>query len=214
MSERIEQIINNVNSLGERLNRKITLVAASKNVPYERLLDLPSLGICDFGENKVQEYLAKCDFVKQARWHIIGNLQRNKLKYIVGQVELIQSVNSLELLTAINDLAQKRAVVQKVLIEVNISAETTKQGADRKTVELICAEGSSLKGVDIRGLMAIPAVNAPNSDYIQLKTLFDELSALYEFDTLSVGMSADYERAIEFGSNMVRLGTVLFGERY
>ena len=194
--------------------RPVTIVAATKTVTPELIAVAVESGIKDVGENRVQEYIAKRDAVSGARWHFIGTLQTNKAKYLVGNVALIQSVNSVELASEISRLAVKRGIVQDVLIEVNVGGEQSKTGAAVDSAEALTECVRGLGGINVRGLMAVPPRNAGDDVYRKLRDLYETLARGNNgFDTLSVGMSGDYERAVYFGSNMVRIGSALFGER-
>ncbi|MDE5593285.1 MAG: YggS family pyridoxal phosphate-dependent enzyme [Clostridiales bacterium] len=192
----------------------ITIVGATKTVPPEVINIALDCGVTDIGENRVQEYLNKRDAVKPAKWHFIGTLQTNKAKYLVGSVSLIQSVNSRVLADEISRLAVKRGITQDVLIEVNAAGESTKTGADFDAVQALAEYAQSLNGVRVRGLMSVPPKDASDDVYRKLRDLYETLArGKTNFDVLSVGMSGDYERAIRFGSNMVRIGSALFGAR-
>ncbi len=192
----------------------VTVVGATKTVPPEVINIALESGITDIGENRVQEYLAKRDAVKPANWHFIGTLQTNKAKYLVGSVSLVQSVNSQALADEISRLAVKRGVTQDVLIEVNVADEQTKTGADLDSAQALNEYVQNLNGVRVRGLMAVPPIGASDGVYRKLRDLYETLARdKTNFDILSVGMSGDYERAIYFGSNMVRIGSALFGAR-
>ena len=192
--------------------RQVTLVAATKTVPADLIDELVRLGVARVGENRVQEYLAKKDAVTGAKWHFIGTLQRNKAKYLVGDVELIQSVSSAANACEIDRLARLRGVVQDVLAEFNVGGEESKTGADFGEADELIGKLLDLKNVRLRGLMTVPPRDAPDGIYKKIYALYSRYES-GAFDTLSVGMSGDYEKAIAFGSNMVRLGTALFGQR-
>lgn len=192
--------------------RSVSLVAATKTVPPSVVTAAISLGIKSVGENRVQEFNEKRDKITGADWHFIGTLQRNKAKYLVGNVALIQSVSNAPLATEIDRLAEKLGTVQDVLIEVNIGGEPSKTGASVDTAEDLIATAQELENVRVRGIMAIPPRGAHDDVYAALYRLFEK-HADETFDTLSVGMSGDFERAIAFGSNMVRIGTAIFGTR-
>lgn len=209
----INSFIAEIGEYEKRLNRKITIVAATKTVSAELVARLPDLGISQVGENRVQEYLSKKDRVKGVQWHFIGALQKNKVKYLVGNVALIQSVDSRSLADCINLTAQKRGVAQHVLLEVNISREPNKSGVNPNDLAGFCEYVSSLKNIVVDGLMSIPSVTAPESDYQELFTRYSTLKQQYGYSVLSVGMTNDYKTAIEYGSNMIRPGRALFGER-
>lgn len=194
--------------------RFVTIVAATKTVPPETISAAIDSGITDIGENRVQEYLAKRDAVQGASWHFIGTLQTNKAKYLVGNVSLIQSVNSAVLAKEISRLAEKRGVIQDVLIEVNVGEEASKTGAAVDLAYELAETVQNSLGMRLRGIMAVPPKNGGDEVYRKIRDLYEDLARGREcFNILSVGMSGDYERAIYFGSNMVRLGSALFGER-
>lgn len=192
--------------------RNVSLVAATKTLPPSVINAAISLGVKRVGENRVQEFNEKREKVSGAEWHFIGTLQRNKAKYLVGKVALIHSVSTAPLAAEIDRLAEKLGIVQDVLIEVNIGGEQSKTGASVDTAEELIATAQALSNVRVRGLMAIPPRAAQDNIYSALYRLFEK-HANETFDTLSVGMSGDFERAIAFGSNMVRIGTAIFGNR-
>ena len=208
----IESVQRNV--LRAAAGRSVTIVAATKTVSPETISAAIDSGITDVGENRVQEYLNKRDAVKGALWHFIGTLQTNKVKYLVGEVSLIQSVNSLALAQEISRLAVKRGVIQDVLIEVNAGGEESKTGANIAAAHELVEGVQSISNVRLRGLMAIPPKNAGDDVYRKIRDLYETLAGGRNlFNILSVGMSGDYERAINYGSNMVRIGSAIFGER-
>lgn len=215
----VDELKSRLYSVRERIARasgesghEVTLVAATKTVPAEIIDTAVSLGITSVGENRVQEFVAKRELVTGAEWHFIGTLQRNKAKYLVGKVKLIQSVSSLPLAEEIARLAAKLGIVQDVLIEVNAADEPSKTGASMSEASELIEKARTLKGIRVRGLMAIPPKDAADATYRKLLALYESQSS-QDFDILSVGMSGDFERAIAFGSNMVRLGTAIFGDR-
>jgi pyridoxal phosphate enzyme (YggS family) len=177
------------------------------------------LGLEVVAENKVQEFNQKHEFIIGARQHFIGHLQTNKVKYLVGKVELIHSVDSVHLAEQIDKLAYKKGVVQDILIEVNIGGELSKSGFDfSNALENALSIKKQFSLIRIKGLMAMLPHSQDSSLLAELckkmRALFDELKN-NDFDTkyLSIGMSNDYEIAIENGSNMIRLGTQIFGKR-
>ncbi len=190
----------------------VKLVAATKTVPAPLVNSLIECGVKDVGENRVQEYIAKRDGVKGAIWHFIGTLQRNKVKYIVGNVALIQSVSSYPLALEIDRAAAKLGIVQPVLVELNAAGESAKTGAMPNEIDGLIDSVTKLNNVELRGLMAVPPRGADDSVYCYVKDVFDRHRG-DKFDILSVGMSGDYEKAVLFGSNMVRIGTAIFGQR-
>ena len=218
LKDNLEKIFNEIDG-GNNLNEKITLVGATKFVPIEKINEAVALGLTVVAENKVQEFREKTDKIdKRAEQHFIGHLQSNKVKYLVGKVSLIQSVDTLPLAKEISDFAIKRGVTQNILLEVNIGEEPTKSGFSYGEVKAAVSEISALNGVKIKGLMAM-LPNLPDDTLKaalskKMRALYDELNKEgYGFTVLSVGMSADYNIAIKNGSNMIRLGSILFGQR-
>ncbi len=204
---------------GNNLGEKITLIGATKTVPVEVINESIKLGLEVVAENKVQEFREKTDFIdKNARQHFIGHLQTNKVKYLVGKVDLIHSVDSVHLAVEIDKQAKKINAVQDVLMEVNIGGELSKSGINPDNAIETAKEILSLDNVNLVGLMAM----LPKSDdkeylaklTIKMRSLLDELKLINEnIRFLSMGMSGDYEIAISNGSNMIRLGSYLFGKR-
>lgn len=204
----------------EEVKEKATLVAVSKTKPASDIEALYNLGQRDFGENYVQELVDKVAVLpKDILWHFIGHLQSNKVKYIASFVHLIHGVDSIKLLQEINKQAAKNNRVIHCLLQVHISQEETKFGFDED--ELMNADWNliaSLKHVQINGLMGMASFsnnfNLVRSEFGQLKAIFDKLKQHQpQLNTLSMGMSGDYKIAIEEGSNMIRVGSLLFGSR-
>jgi pyridoxal phosphate enzyme (YggS family) len=195
----------------------ITLVAVSKTKPIEDILELYNLGHRDFGENYVQELAEKAEKLPtDIRWHFIGHLQTNKVKSIVPFIYLIHGVDSLKLLKEIDKQAEKNKRVIDCLLQVHIAQEETKFGFDE--TELLNSELKQFSNVRIKGLMGMASltddINKIRIEFKSLKILFEKLKTQNpELSILSMGMSADYKIAIEEGSNMVRIGSLLFGER-
>ncbi|HEX6849236.1 MAG TPA: YggS family pyridoxal phosphate-dependent enzyme [Chitinophagaceae bacterium] len=195
----------------------ITLVAVSKTKPIEDILELYEQGHRDFGENYVQELVEKAGKLpNDIRWHFIGHLQTNKVKFITPFVYLIHGVDSLRVLKEINKQAERSKRVIECLLQVHIAQEETKFGFDE--VELLGLELKQFTNVKIKGLMGMASLtddtNKIRIEFRFLKTLFEKLKTQYpELSILSTGMSADYKIAIEEGSNMVRVGSLIFGER-
>ena len=196
---------------------KITLIAVSKTKPVEDILELYDLGHRDFGENYVQELVEKAERLpKDIRWHFIGHLQSNKVKLITPFIYLIHGVDSLKLLKEIDKQAEKSKRHIDCLLQVHIAQEETKFGFDEN--ELFALEIGQFTNVKIKGLMGMASltenVNKIRTEFKHLKTIYKKLSTLTpQLSILSMGMSADYKIAIEEGSNMVRIGSLLFGER-
>ncbi len=201
---------------------EVTLIAVSKTKPNEDLVEIYDAGCRDFGENKVQEMAKKMeDLPNDIRWHMIGHLQRNKVKYIIDKVELIHSVDSYRLAEEINIQAKKRGIVVPILVEVNIAAEESKFGVSREdTIELV-KQIASLDGISIKGLMTIAPYVVDSEENRPYFRKIRELSVDIErenidnvsMSVLSMGMTGDYQVAIEEGATMVRVGTGIFGAR-
>ncbi len=216
--------ITNYRNILSSLNDKATLVAVSKTKPAEDIQAMYDLGQRDFGENYVQELIEKKDKLPgTVRWHFIGHLQSNKVKYITPFVYLIQGVDSLKLLLEINKEAGKCHRVVNCLLQVHIATEETKFGFNEEELQAITLNLKELKNVSVRGLMGMASFSNDTSlirnEFKKLKQLFDNSQreliekGISAFNILSMGMSSDYELAIKEGSNMIRIGSLLFGER-
>lgn len=211
------------NSLKNELEqKKVSLIAVSKTKPVENILELYNLGHRDFGENYVQELVEKAaQLPKDIRWHFIGHLQTNKVKLIIPLVQLIHGVDSLKLLKEINKEAAKAGKVMDCLLQVHIAQEETKFGLDEVELNQIINEAASFTNVRICGLMGMASFSDDTSlvraEFASLNKQFQRLKELQtsnlKLETLSMGMSGDYKIAIEEGSNMVRIGSLLFGSR-
>lgn len=199
--------------------KDVLVIGASKTMPLERILFVrDNTDVKIFGENRVQELLEK--YTPDVRWHFIGQLQTNKVKYIVDKVELIHSVDRLSLLQEIDRQAKKHGKVQDILIEVNIGGEEKKGGVAPAEVIDFAKEVDKYPSVRLKGLMSVlPNVEkeALNAFYLQLSKLYDTLKQTIldnaDIRYLSAGMSNDYDVAVKYGANIVRLGRALFGER-
>ncbi len=202
-----------------RSMKDVLVIGASKTMPLERILFVrDNTDVKIFGENRVQELLEK--YTPDVRWHFIGQLQTNKVKYIVDKVELIHSVDRLSLLQEIDRQAKKHGKVQDILIEVNIGGEEKKGGVAPEEVIDFAKEVDKYPSVRLKGLMSVlPNVEkeALNAFYLQLSKLYDTLKQTRldnaDIRYLSAGMSNDYDVAVKYGANIVRLGRALFGER-
>jgi len=210
-------IAENLNAFRSALPDQVTLVAVSKTKPIEALKEAYDAGQLDFGENKVQDMCMKAEALpKDIRWHMIGHLQRNKVKYIAPFVGLIHSVDSLRLLREINKQAEKNNRIIDCLLQIRIADESTKFGMNYDEAILII-ENEKLPNVSIKGLMGMASFT---ENRIQIQDEFDKLHTFYQeyrsteqWDTLSMGMSGDYQLAIDSGSNMIRVGSRIFGAR-
>ena len=207
----------------EELHGKATLIAVSKTKPVEDILELYNLGQRDFGENYVQELVGKYEQLpKDIRWHYIGHLQSNKVKYIASFVHLIHGVDSFSLLKEVNKQASKNNRTIDCLLQIFIAKEETKFGLDSNELNTILTDDlSALKNIRITGLMGMASfsnnMDLVRAEFSYLKSLFDKYAQKqitnHQLQTLSMGMSADYKIALEEGSNMIRVGSLLFGER-
>ena len=225
LKDNLEIVEENIAKACERAGRKreeVTLIAVSKTKPVPMLEEIYGEGIRTFGENKVQELVEKYDEMpKDIKWHMIGHLQRNKVKYIVDKVALIHSVDSYRLAEEINVQAKKYNVIVPILIEVNVAEEDSKFGVKLNETMQLAEEISHLENVRIEGLMTIaPFVENAEDNRIyfrQLKQLSVDIDAKnidnVHMKILSMGMTGDYTVAIEEGATMVRVGTGIFGAR-
>lgn len=225
IQKRYEEVQRRIEEACKRSGRKreeVTLIAVSKTKPKELLEEVYAVGERNFGENKVQELGGKYEELpKDIRWHMIGHLQRNKVKYIVDKVELIHSVDSLRLAETISQEAQKRGCIAHILLEVNVAGEESKFGMTPEEAPVLAGEIASLPNLRIEGLMTIaPFVEDPEKNrpvFQKLKNLSVDIREKninnVNMAVLSMGMTNDYEVAIEEGATMVRVGTAIFGER-
>ena len=224
-NENYKEIEENIKKAAEKSGRRredIILLAATKTVSPELINHAISSGVNYIGENRVQEFLSKEDALStDAHRHFIGHLQSNKVKDIVGKVEMIQSVHSVKLAKLIGKLSKEKGIVTDILLEVNIGKEENKSGFSKEELHMAIEEVSKIEGVKLRGLMTIPPVCENSCDAIPF---FEEMYKLFidnrdkkidnvSMDYLSMGMSSDYAEAIMCGSNIVRIGTSLFGAR-
>ena len=225
LTENVIEVEKNIQAACDRAGRsreEVRLIAVSKTKPVSDIEEVLTTGILDYGENKVQELSDKYDVLpKNIRWHMIGHLQRNKVKYLIGKTVLIHSVDSLRLAEQIEHEAAKADTIMNVLIEVNVAGEESKFGTTcNEAIELVRAV-AAWKHVKINGLMTIaPFTDNPEDNRIyfkKLKQLSVDIKSKnidnVDMDELSMGMTGDYEVAIEEGATMVRVGTGIFGER-
>ena len=225
LEENLKKVQENIRIACEKAGRdpsEVTLIAVSKTKPVETLKEAYDLGVRVFGENKVQELDKKIDALPEdISWHMIGHLQRNKVKYIAGRVELIHSVDSFRLAEEINIHAKKQGIVIPILIEVNVAGEESKFGVSVEDTEELIRQIAELDGISIRGLMTIAPYVVDSEEN---RTIFNKMLKLsvdiiqknidnVSMDILSMGMTGDYMVAIEEGATMVRVGTGIFGER-
>ena len=204
----------NESLIKELLDKNIRVVAVTKKHTKEEVDQLYALGLSTFGENRVQEFLTKYD--PKYHWHIIGHLQTNKVKYVVGKVDMIESVDSLKLAKEINKQATKLGIVQDILVELKVTkTDENKTGYPIEGARDFLKELEQFDHICVKGLMCIAthtddeSVNAKEFD--EMKALYDQAKEKYpQMDTLSMGMSHDWRLALAHGSNQVRIGTALF----
>ena len=225
IKDNVAEVEANIQKACERAGRsrdEVTLIAVSKTKPVSDIYEVMETGIKDYGENKVQELCDKIETISEPlNWHMIGHLQRNKVKYIVDKVRMIHSVDSLRLAQQISSEAVKKGVDVDILIEVNVAEEASKFGLSTEAVIQLAEDISKLPAVHIRGLMTVaPFTENPEDN----RTYFRNLRQLavdiarknidnVTMNELSMGMTGDYEVAIEEGATMVRVGTGIFGTR-
>ena len=210
----------NYHKIKAQIPENVELVAVSKFHPIEKIKEVYDCGQKVFGENKVQELLTKVnELPADIQWHLIGHLQTNKVKYIAPFINTIQSVDSEKLLLEINKEAEKNNRKIKVLLQVKIAEEETKYGLEISEAKEIFSNylEHQYPNIEILGLMGMATFtdnkNQVKSEFLVLKSLFDELSTFRKLETLSMGMSDDFALAIECGSNSVRIGSAIFGVR-
>lgn len=223
MEQNIRIIEERVDASARKTGRRgsdITIVAVSKTVDAAAVAEARKAGIQNFGENRVQEYLRKREVLGEGyTWHIIGPLQTNKVKYILdGGVHLLHSLDRVTLAHEINRQCENNSTQLNALVQLNIAKEPTKSGVYEEELEQLLEQLSDMRSIHIKGLMAIPPA-ARNADdnrpyFERMRMLYDRFKEVYAgFEYLSMGMSDDFEAAIEAGSNVVRIGTAVFGAR-
>ncbi len=217
---KIMSIQENYHKIKAQIPENVELVAVSKFHPVEKIKEVYDCGQKVFGENKVQELLTKVnELPADIQWHLIGHLQTNKVKYIAPFIDTIQSVDSEKLLIEINKEAAKNNRIIKVLLQVKIAEEETKYGLEIAEAKEIFSNylEHQYPNIEILGLMGMATFtdnkNQVKSEFLVLKSLFDELSTFKKLETLSMGMSDDFSLAIECGSTSVRIGSAIFGVR-
>ena len=207
-------IEDNIKEITKYLNNDCTLIAVSKTKPIEMIEEAYKIGIRDFGENHVQELVQKINKLpNDIRWHMIGHLQTNKVKDIIGKVYLIHSVDTIKLAKEIDKQSKKNNTITNILLELNIANEESKYGFKIEELDNAIKEIQLLTNIKIKGLMCVaPFTQTPEDNRIYFKEM-KELKDKYNLEILSMGMSNDYTIAIEEGSNYIRVGTKIFGER-
>lgn len=221
VAERYESVRRRVRDAADAVGRDaddITIVAVAKTVGPAEVRDAIAAGVMDFGENRVQEFVAKHGLFPDANWHFIGTLQSNKVQHVVGKACLIHSADSLRLLERIDRVADALGVRQPVLLQVNVSHEASKHGIDRMEVEEMLRAALEMRGVEVRGLMTVAPLGRPESVrwvFRELHDVFESLAAMrfngVELTELSMGMTNDFGVAIEEGATIVRIGRAIFG---
>jgi pyridoxal phosphate enzyme (YggS family) len=219
--ENLQSIRENIRAsakISGRFEKDVTLIAVTKTIGHEEIAEILSLGVCDLGENKVQEFLTKYGvFTPEPAWHLIGHLQTNKVKYIIDKVKTIQSVDSLRLAEEINKRAKERERTVEILIEINIAGEDTKYGIKPDETATFLEHMYKYSNIRVIGLMCIaPFTEKPEKNKVffekMLKLSIDmrEREGYNSLTDLSMGMTNDYAAAVECGATMVRIGTALF----
>lgn len=211
-------IVANLKQLKDDVPAAVIVVAVSKTKPIDAIQQAYEAGHLDFGENKVQELFQKHETLpKDIRWHMIGHLQRNKVKYIAPFVHLIHGVDSERLLNEINKQGAKNNRVIDVLLQIHIAEESTKFGFSYAEAEAILSKAKTFENVRITGLMGMASYTDNNvqltSEFSGLQDFYNKLQASNNWTTLSMGMSNDYKLAISLGSTMIRVGSLIFGSR-
>lgn len=224
--ENIDDIVKRIENTCKKVGRNpndITVIAVSKTVESERAREAVEAGINNLGENRVQELVKKYDELKDLdiKWHMIGHLQKNKVKYIIDKTVLIHSVESLSLAEEINKRAEKNNLIANVLVELNIGEEDSKFGIKKESVYDFILSLEKFENIRVLGLMTVaPFCENPEDVrwvFKKMKNIYDEISTMNlrntEMKYLSMGMTNDFEIAIEEGSNIIRIGTAIFGAR-
>lgn len=223
IEQRLDEVRQRIRYAAESCGRDpgdVTLIAVTKTHPPEMMNEAIRLGITDIGENKPQEVRDKFDKVLPVRWHLIGHLQTNKVKYVIDRCVMIHSVDSIKLMDEIERLAVSHSRDMDILIQVNISGESTKSGIAPEELESLLSHAEKLQRTHVKGLMTIApkAVSGdPGIHFHNMQLLFEEMKkrsfANVKMRELSMGMSGDYETAIKYGATLVRVGSAIFGPR-
>ena len=211
-------ISKNIIDLKKKIGTSVNIIAVSKNNPKSSILECFHSGHIDFGENRVQELCEKANSLPdEINWHMIGKLQRNKVKYIVSFIHLIHSVDSVKLLNEIDKQSKKINRIINVLIQVHIAKERTKSGFSYDEAEILLSKKNNLKNINIIGLMGMSTFTSDkkiiSNEFKKLNEFYVKWKSKHNFSILSMGMSNDYMLAIENGSNLIRIGSLIFGSR-
>jgi len=228
VADNLKRVMDGINAAALRAGRdpgSVKLVAVTKTFPSEKVVEAFEAGATVVGENRVQDALAKQDELADwaakeggPSWHFIGSLQKNKARHVVGRFDLVHSLDSMELARELDKRARAAGIVQDVLVEVNIAGEESKHGVTPDEARGLVAEASGLTGIRVVGLMCIPPFTDDPEDsrpyYSRLRELMEDINrGGYTLHELSMGMTQDYEVAVEEGATIVRVGTAIFGER-
>ena len=218
IGENLKRIRDRLSEAEAKTGSRPKLMAVTKTVPAQAVNEAVRLGVDLLGENRVQEYLSKCDdYDKSAKVHIIGHLQTNKVKYIINNVSMIQSVDSIKLASEINRLAKNHGTAMDILCEVNIGGEASKSGVSPDDLIPLLTEIAQLENIRVKGLMTIPPPSDSDIFLGRMEELFHSISQRnipgIAMQELSMGMTNDYYQAALHGSTLVRIGTGLFGAR-
>lgn len=211
-------ISKNIIDLKKKIGTSVNIIAVSKNNPKSSILECFHSGHIDFGENRVQELCEKANSLpEEINWHMIGKLQRNKVKFIVSFIHLIHSVDSVKLLNEIDKQSKKINRIINVLIQVHIAKERTKSGFSYDEAEILLSKKNNLKNINIIGLMGMSTFTSDkkiiSDEFKKLNEFYVKWKSKHNFSILSMGMSNDYMLAIENGSNLIRIGSLIFGSR-
>lgn len=213
MKKELEQVLNDIEQF--KTVDHVTLVGVSKTRTVEEIKKLVALGINNLGENRPQELRDKYDEVDNVNWHMIGRLQSNKIKYVINRACLIHSIADIELLSKVNDAAIKNDKIMEVLLQVNTSAEASKQGFDEDELEGALKQAQMMSNVSVVGLMCMAPLaegdDVVDKTFANAKRLYDTYRT-ENFKYLSMGMSTDYKIALKNGANLLRIGSMLFTE--
>lgn len=225
VSSAVADVSARITAACERVGRnpqEVTLIAVSKTMPVEAIREAMACGMVDFGENRPQELRDKqAEITEPLRWHMIGALQTNKLKYVIGKTTLIHSVDSVHLAEAIEEMSAKKGLVTDVLLEINIAGEDSKHGISPEDSEQLVRDVAKFSHIKIRGLMTVAPYTEDAEEnrvhFRKMKQLMVDINSknidnVY-MDVLSMGMTGDYEIAVEEGATLVRVGTGIFGHR-
>ncbi|MCQ4796187.1 YggS family pyridoxal phosphate-dependent enzyme [Anaerofustis stercorihominis] len=224
IKDNLDKILNNIKTSGDNsaFNENVKLLAVTKFRTNEEIKEVIDYGIKDLGENKVKEFLGKYEYFKgqNINWHFIGHLQRNKVKDIVGKVHLIHSVDSIRLMEEINKQSEKKDIITNILIEFNIGKEENKYGFDESEVEEAFNKSIEFKNINVMGVMCMAPFTKDKDVLVnvfrKLRKIYDNCRNMYNkcdninLSVISMGMSNDYQVAIDEGSNIVRIGTSIF----